>query len=84
MKEQLKKADLLGLAIIAAALIAYSIRWIWTIYQTVAVVVGGLLVVVSIALKFGDIQGRPAAAFHPLRYQLGDVCHADCRDSGAS
>ena len=56
MKEQLKKADLLGLAIIAAVLIAYSSRGIWNIYQTAAVIVGGLLVVVSIALKFGSIK----------------------------
>ena len=34
MKEQLKKADLLGYAIIAAALISYSIRSVWTMYQT--------------------------------------------------
>jgi len=37
MKEQLKKADVLGFAIVAAALISWSIRSIWTPYQTIAV-----------------------------------------------
>src|SRR2546426_9247903 len=66
MKEQLKKADLLGLAIIAAAVISYSVRSIWSVYQTVAVVLGGLLVVVSLALKTDDIRrslGRRSARF---------------------
>ena len=40
MKEQLKKADLLGLAIVAAAVISYSVRGIWNVYQTIAAVVG--------------------------------------------
>ena len=40
LKEQLKKADILGLAIIAAALISFSVRSIWTPYQTIAVVLG--------------------------------------------
>ena len=56
MKEHLKKADLLGYSIIAAALISYSIRSIWTPYQTIAVVLGGVLVVASVAVKFGDIR----------------------------
>ncbi|HLQ77906.1 MAG TPA: GldG family protein, partial [Terriglobia bacterium] len=56
MKEQLKKADLFGLAIIAAALITYSTRGVWSMYQTIATVAGGLLVVTSIALKMGEIQ----------------------------
>ena len=66
MKEQLKKADLFGLAIIAATLIAYSIRSVWTMYQTIAAVVGGLLVVISIALKLPDIRaglGRRSTKF---------------------
>src|SRR2546427_5139872 len=66
MREQLKKADLLGLAIIAAAVISYSVRSIWSVYQTVAVVLGGLLVVVSLALKTDDIRrslGRRSARF---------------------
>src|SRR5215471_1950141 len=56
MKEQLKKADLFGLALIAAALIVYSTRSVWNIYQTIAVSLGGLLVIVSVALKLPDIR----------------------------
>ena len=66
MKEQLKKADLFGLAIIAATLIVYSSRSVWTMYQTIAAVVGGLLVVISIALKLPDIRaglGRRSTKF---------------------
>jgi len=66
MKEQLKKADLFGLAIIAATLIVYSTRSVWTVYQTIAAVVGGLLVVISIALKLPDIRaglGRRSTKF---------------------
>jgi len=66
MKEQLKKADLFGLAIIAATLIVYSTRSIWTMYQTIAAVAGGLLVVISIVLKLPDIRaglGRRSTKF---------------------
>jgi ABC-type uncharacterized transport system involved in gliding motility auxiliary subunit len=66
MKEQLRKADLFGLAIIAATLIAYSIRNVWSIYQTIAIVLGGVLVVTSWALKAGQIRttlGRRSARF---------------------
>jgi ABC-type uncharacterized transport system involved in gliding motility auxiliary subunit len=66
MKEQLKKADLFGLAIIAATLITYSTRQVWSIYQTIAAVVGGLLVVTSIVLKLPDIRaglGRRSTKF---------------------
>jgi len=66
MKEQLKKADLFGLAIIAATLIVYSTRSVWTIYQTIAVVVGGLLVVISFTLRLPDIRaglGRRSTKF---------------------
>jgi ABC-type uncharacterized transport system involved in gliding motility auxiliary subunit len=66
MKEQLKKADLLGLAIVAAAVIAYSVRSIWNVYQTIAVVIGGLLIVASFVLKAGEIRtklGRRSARF---------------------
>lgn len=66
MKEQLKKADLLGLAIIAAAVISYSVRSIWSPYQTIAVVVGGVLVVASLAVKSDEIRaglGRRSARF---------------------
>jgi len=66
MKEQLKKADLFGLAIIAATLIAYSVRNVWSWYQTVTIIIGALLVVVSVALKAGDIRtqmGRRSTRF---------------------
>jgi len=66
MKEQLKKADILGFAIVAAALISWSIRSIWTPYQTIAVILGGLLVVVSLALKSQEIRaglGRRSTRF---------------------
>jgi ABC-type uncharacterized transport system involved in gliding motility auxiliary subunit len=66
VKEQLKKADVLGLLIIAAALISYSVRSIWSTYQTIAVIAGGLLVVVSLAVKLPDIRrglGRRSARF---------------------
>jgi ABC-type uncharacterized transport system involved in gliding motility auxiliary subunit len=58
IKEQLKKADILGFALIAAALISYSVRSIWTMYQWIAVALGGLIVVASVALKFRDIRTR--------------------------
>lgn len=66
MKERLKKADLFGLALIAATLISYSTRSVWTIYQTVIAVLGGLLVVVSLALRMSDIKtglGRRSTKF---------------------
>jgi ABC-type uncharacterized transport system involved in gliding motility auxiliary subunit len=66
MKEQLKKADILGLAIIAAALISFSVRSIWTPYQTIALVLGGILVIASLVVKAGEIRaglGRRSARF---------------------
>ncbi|HET9131006.1 MAG TPA: hypothetical protein VFO86_08670, partial [Terriglobia bacterium] len=66
MKEQLKKADLFGLAIIAATLIVYSTRSVWNMYQTIAAVVGGLLVVISFVLRWPDIKaglGRRSTKF---------------------
>jgi ABC-type uncharacterized transport system involved in gliding motility auxiliary subunit len=66
MKEQLKKADILGLAIVAASLISYSVRSIWSVYQTVAVVLGGVLIVASLAVKSGEIRttlGRRSSRF---------------------
>src|SRR5499427_8003529 len=66
MREQIKKADLLGLAIIAAAIISYSVRSIWTGYQTAAVIIGGVLVVASLALKATEIRttlGRRSSRF---------------------
>jgi len=66
MKQQLKKADILGLAIIAAAVISYSIRSIWSTYQTIAVILGGLLIIASLAVKSQEIRtglGRRSARF---------------------
>jgi len=66
MREQLKKADLLGLAIIAAAVISYSIRSIWSPYQTIAMILGGILIIVSLAVKSDDIRqglGRRSSRF---------------------
>src|SRR5215470_20442099 len=66
MKEHVKKADLLGLAIIAASLISWQIRGIWTMYQTIAVVLGGVLIVASLAVKSDEIRtglGRRSARF---------------------
>src|SRR2546425_3019452 len=66
MKEQLKKLDILGLAIIAAAVISYSVRSVWSTYQTIALVVGGVLIVASLAVKSDEIRtglGRRSARF---------------------
>ena len=66
MKEQLKKADLLGLVLIAATVIAYSVRGIWSVYQTVGLVIGGILVIASLAMKTGEIRtglGRRSTKF---------------------
>src|SRR5437762_6927000 len=66
MREQLKKADILGLAIVAAAVISYSVRSIWSVYQTIAVVLGGVLILASLAAKSTDIRaglGRRSARF---------------------
>jgi hypothetical protein len=46
--------------------VAYSAREIWNNYQTAAVVVGGLLVIASIAMKAGEIReglGRRSSRF---------------------
>ena len=58
MKETLKKLDLVGLVIIVGAMVVYSVREVWTLYQTIAVVVGAMVVVVSIASKLDEIQAR--------------------------
>jgi len=66
MKEQLKKVDIIGLAIVAAAVISYSVRSIWSLWQTIALVIGGVLIVVSLVAKSGDIRtglGRRSARF---------------------
>jgi len=56
MREQLRKADVFGLVLIASALISYFIRKNWTNYQTAVVVVGAVLVVISLVLKSGEIR----------------------------
>lgn len=66
MKEQLKKADVFGLVLIASALISYFIRSSWTYYQTAVVIAGALLVVVALILKAGEIRtglGRRSTKF---------------------
>jgi ABC-type uncharacterized transport system involved in gliding motility auxiliary subunit len=66
MREQLKKADILGLAVIAGALIAYSVRSVWSVWQWVAVIVGAVLIVASLAVKTDEIRaglGRRSARF---------------------
>src|SRR5881296_1262983 len=66
MKEHLRKADILGYTLIAAALISYSVRSIWSMYQTIAVALGVFLVVASVAVKFRDIRatlGRRSTRF---------------------
>src|SRR4030065_326784 len=66
MREQLKKADVFGLILIASALISYSIRKDWTIYQSVVAIAGGVLVGVALILKSGQIRagmGRRSTKF---------------------
>ena len=66
MREQLRKADVLGLTVIAAALISYSVRSVWTVYQTFAVVIGAVLILASLAVKSDEIRtglGRRSARF---------------------
>jgi hypothetical protein len=66
MKEQLKKADVFGLVLVASALIAYFIRNNWTHYQTGVVIAGVALIVISLILKSGEIRtglGRRSTKF---------------------
>jgi len=66
IKEQLKKADILGLAIIAAAVISYSIQSVWGPYQWIALVLGGAIIIASLAVKAGEIRaglGRRSSRF---------------------
>jgi ABC-type uncharacterized transport system involved in gliding motility auxiliary subunit len=60
LKEILKKIDLLGLTIIMGAAVVYSVQSTWSVYQTVAVVVGAVVVVVSLVAKFDEIRNRLA------------------------
>jgi ABC-type uncharacterized transport system involved in gliding motility auxiliary subunit len=66
MREQLKKADVLGLLIIASCLISYFIRKNWTVFQTGFVIAGAVLLVVSLILKSTEIRagmGRRSTKF---------------------
>jgi ABC-type uncharacterized transport system involved in gliding motility auxiliary subunit len=66
MKEYLKKADILGLAIVAAAVISYSTQSIWGPYQWIALILGLVLIVVSVAVKSAEIRaslGRRSTKF---------------------
>ena len=66
MKEQLKKADVLGLVLVASALIAWFIKKNWTYYQTGVVIAGVALIVISLILKAGEIRtglGRRSTKF---------------------
>jgi len=66
MKEQLRKADVLGLVLIASALISWFIRKTWSNYQTGVIVAGAILVVISLVLKSNDIRagmGRRSTKF---------------------
>src|SRR5215471_18678696 len=65
MREQLRKADILGLVIIAATLISYSVRG-WSNYHTALIIIGAVLVVASLAVKSDEIRagfGRRSAKF---------------------
>src|SRR5579872_1709909 len=66
MREQLKKADLLGLIILAATIVAYSVRGVWTVYQTIGAVLAGLLIAASLSVKSTEIReglGRRSTRF---------------------
>src|SRR5215207_8600584 len=66
MKEQLKKADVFGLVLIASALIAYFYRKNWTNYQTAVVIVGLVLIAAALIAKSNDIRaglGRRSTKF---------------------
>jgi ABC-type uncharacterized transport system involved in gliding motility auxiliary subunit len=66
MKEQLKKADIFGLVLVASALIAYFIKKNWTHYQTGVVIAGVALIVISLILKSTEIRtglGRRSTKF---------------------
>src|SRR5262249_5366978 len=66
MKEYLKKADILGLALIASGVIRYSTRSIWGVFEWVVVIAGAVLVVASVAVKSREIRaglGRRSSRF---------------------
>jgi ABC-type uncharacterized transport system involved in gliding motility auxiliary subunit len=66
MREQLKKADVYGLVLVASALVAYFIRNNWTTLQTGVVIAGAVLIVLSLIAKSSDIRaglGRRSTKF---------------------
>lgn len=66
MKEQLKKADVLGLLLVASTLISYFVRSTWTNLQTGVVIAGGVLILVALVLKSNEIRegmGRRSTKF---------------------
>ena len=66
MKEQLKKADLFGLVLVASAIISYLIRKNWTNYQWIVLIAGAILIVISMVLKSNEIRagmGRRSTKF---------------------
>jgi ABC-type uncharacterized transport system involved in gliding motility auxiliary subunit len=66
MKEQLKKADILGLFIIAAAVFYYWIQSTWSTWQWAALIVGAALIFASISARQAEIRdtlGRRSARF---------------------
>ena len=66
MKEQLKKADVFGLVLVASAIISYLIRKDWTIYQSIVLGVGAALIVIALILKSNEIRagmGRRSTKF---------------------
>jgi len=56
MREQLKKADVFGLVLVASALVSYFIRGNWTIYQTIVVIAGAALIAIALVAKSSDIR----------------------------
>ncbi len=56
MKNWMSKLDLLGLFVIAAALISYSVRTIWSVYETVALTLGAVFIVTALVSKRAQIQ----------------------------
>ena len=56
MKDWIGKLDLLGLVVVAAALISYSVRTIWSVYETVALALGAVLIVTALVSKRERIQ----------------------------
>ncbi len=52
----LKKMDLAGLTMMMGAVVVYSVQSTWSLYQSIAMVVGAAIVVVSLVAKFDDIR----------------------------